>query len=45
MTFYDWERGEFREAEIIDRNGQLLYVEDEEGNREWIDEFEIQSEE
>ena len=34
---YDWDRDEFREVEVLDRNGSLVYVEDKEtGETEWI---------
>lgn len=42
VRWYDWETG-WRQGEIEDRNGNLLYVRDQDGKAEWVGHFEVES--
>lgn len=30
------------DCEVLERNGNLVYVEDEQGNRDWVSDFELE---
>ena len=37
VRFFDWDSSEYRDAEVLDRNGSLVYVETEDGETHWRD--------
>lgn len=40
--YFDFERDEYRESEVIERNGNLVYVEFDDGEADWVTRQELE---